>query len=132
MSLSRQHFQAIADALYSAFPGPRPDYPEDGQVEADWAARCRQWIADRDAVASVLRRFNSRFSRDRFNFWTEHGKSESAVAAARGWVVQGYYSTAHGWEDVDSQPTRETAQESKATYVREDPDHRYRVRRATA
>jgi hypothetical protein len=81
MSLTRQHFQALADALYATMPrGAEHNNPRRAaEILAD---RCKQWLSDRESIAWVARRFNPNFNRARFDFWTEHGMSESQWQAA--------------------------------------------------
>lgn len=130
-SLTRQHFQALADALYSTMPRGADDNDPRRAAEI-LADRCRQWLRDRESIAWVARRFNSGFNRSRFDFWTEHGMSEAQWAAAEksrrddaaSWTVQGNYG--HGWEDLTS-GTRPEMTGELATYNRDEPEYAHRV-----
>lgn len=52
--MTRKHFQALADAMKSTQPIAGPVFA------------MAQWRADVEAVADVLRQFNSNFDRERF------------------------------------------------------------------
>lgn len=134
-SLTRQHFQALADALFASKPH------DPGQVgdraHAEFISKCAQWVTDRDVVAHAMRRFNRAFNRDRFDRWTERGMSDAQFDAAEkersaraaSWTVQGNYG--HGWEDLTSGTEHEMRAEL-ATYNSNEPQHPHRVKRDRA
>jgi hypothetical protein len=76
--LTRQHFIALADALYDSRPGRYGAVVAKNCADG-LAVAWSQWRDTRNTVASALRRFNSSFDRSRFDYWTEHGASESTV-----------------------------------------------------
>jgi hypothetical protein len=82
VSLSRQHFQALADALYDSRPGRYGQVVAQGCADG-LAVAWSQWRDTRNHVATALRRFNSSFDRDRFDYWSEHGESEASTRRKR-------------------------------------------------
>lgn len=129
MSITRKHFQELADALYHSMPT--------GEVISrtcadGYAVAMSQWRETRRMVGNALRRMNPRFNRDRFDYWTEHGESEATTRNRRHYVVQGNYG--HGWEDIDTHSTDADATDSLAVYDREEPNypHRKVTRRGAA
>ena len=63
-TLTRKHFIAIAEALRTTRPNGDADEPLQ-------ALLVRQWHADRERIATVLRNENGAFDRYRFYAWTE-------------------------------------------------------------